>query len=106
MAKMSTTTKIAIPVSILIITAGLLYFGLSRLPVILITNLNKDKKTATVRIGKKTIEYKLDKSTGLEVGKVSVLHTATIVPNPGILDVATIQIKKFGKLVDTKTISW
>ena len=101
--KSSTITIISV---LTIATGGVIWWSLTKFPKIEKTNINKANKTATIKIGSKKVEYKLDKTMGVGIPNVSMLYDASIVPNKGTQDMAIIEIRRNGKLKHTDNIYW
>lgn len=99
---MKTGAIIGITAGFVVLLGG--YLFLTKKPKITISNLDKKTKTATVKIGSKTVDYKHDKISAMQVPKVGIMYDAEIKPNDRDANNADIQIKKGGKIKATQSI--
>lgn len=109
---MTTGAKIGlVALGLAIVGGGIalyVYTELGKEPDMDVKNINPDKKTADIIVGKKHVSYKFTPNTVLELGPVTPFYTAQVVAYSieSADEAARIDVKlmRQGKLAKTKTV--
>ena len=86
-----------------ILVLGFLGYKWIAIPKISIEEIDRIKKTAKVKIGNQMVDYKFQKGMTLNVGKIGLFYTASIVSNGGTMESASVTLKRNGIVQSNST---